>query len=436
MWNLAISIVTPIFNKPVDLFHNKKKPDVVIIANGGCWMSESRSSTHFTATSLLDKHVKLPGSEKASTNPNVDTPPKLEPTILIDKTKAKQLGVQEYIKEEKVKTLQMLRSVTKTLNRMNSHIADLITESDDFIEQKKIMEYKLEKLGVSTEKIKEAGMLDERQFMRTENREKEDRERAAKRKREEEEKTEAENEAKKLRPIPVVQGKQRESFEDKPEKEKSEKEEKEFHDELEFVIKRGEQQKQIIHKQQVILMRQEKEMELKEIRLKQLLAEKAEQEKEKEKVGEEKASGSSKISEETEKVTSSGRMRLENMIKLEYMRFFKTDKKLEANPQEKEPQEEVKVEETNVFLPKYQPREQNVVLIQNPNRRATNKRLGRTKPVNPDLHLGTRYYCDNCSSEFCRKDMLMTHLKWDCLQTVRQFTCDVCNLDFYNENGV
>ena len=418
MWNLAISIVTPIFNKPVDPFHNKKKPDVVIIANGGCWMSESRSSTHFIATSLLDKHVKLPGSEISSTNPNVDTPPKLEPTILIDKTKAKQSGIQEYIKEEKVKTLQILWSVTKMLNRMNSHIADLITESDDFIEQKKIMEYKLEKLGVSVEKIKEAGMLDERQFMRTENREKEDRERAAKRKRKEEEK--AENEVKKLRPIPVVQGKRRESFEDKLEKEKSKKE---FHDELEFVIKRGEQQKQIIHNQQMILMRQEKEMELKEIRLKQLLAEKVEQEKEKEKTGEEKAGGSSKISEETEKVTSSGRMRLENMIKPEYMRFFKTDKKLEAKPREKEPQEEVKPEQTNVFLPKYQPREQNVVLIQNPNRRVTNKRSRRTQPVNPDLRLGTRFYCDNCSSEFSRKDMLATHLKYDCLQTVRQFIC-------------
>ena len=105
MWNLAISIVTPIFNKPLDLFHNKKKPDVVIIANGGCWTSENRSSTHFTATSLLDKHVKLPGSERSSTNPNVDTPPKLELTILIDKTKAKQLGIQEYIKEEKSENL-------------------------------------------------------------------------------------------------------------------------------------------------------------------------------------------------------------------------------------------------------------------------------------------------------------------------------------------
>ena len=324
----------------------------------------------------------------------------------------------------------MLRSVTKMLNRMNSHIADLITESDEFIEQKKVMEYKLEKLGVSAEKIKEAGMLDERQFMRTENREKEDRERAAKRKREEEEKAEAENEAKKLRPIPVVQGKRRESFEDKPEKEKSEKEEKEFHDELEFVIKQGEQQKQITHNQQVILMRQEKEMELKEIRLKQLLAEKAEQEKEKEKVGEEKAGGSSKI-EEMEKVTTSGRMRLENMTKPEYMRFFKTDKKLEAKPQE-----EVKPEETNVYLPKHQPREQSVVLIQNPNHWATNKRSGMTQPIHKDLRIGTRYYCNNCSSEFSRKDMLATHLKYGCLQTVRQFICNACNLDFYHENAV
>ena len=59
--------------------------------------------------------------------------------------------------------------------------------------------------------------------MRTENREKEDRERAAKRKREEDEKAEDENEAKKLRSIPIVQGKWRESFKDKPEKEKERK---------------------------------------------------------------------------------------------------------------------------------------------------------------------------------------------------------------------
>ena len=61
---------------------------------------------------------------------------------------------------------------------------------------------------------------------------------------------------------------------------------------------------------------------------------------------------------------------------------------------------------------------------------------GGPNPVNPDLRVGTRFYCDNCSSEFSWKDMLATHLKWDCLQTVRQFICDACNLDFYHENAV
>ena len=35
MWNIAISIVTPIHKKPVALFHNKDVPDVVIVAIGG-----------------------------------------------------------------------------------------------------------------------------------------------------------------------------------------------------------------------------------------------------------------------------------------------------------------------------------------------------------------------------------------------------------------
>ena len=39
MWNLAISIVTPVLLNPLHLFHMKKEPDVVIVANGGSWMS-------------------------------------------------------------------------------------------------------------------------------------------------------------------------------------------------------------------------------------------------------------------------------------------------------------------------------------------------------------------------------------------------------------
>ena len=62
MWNIAISIVTPIHKKPVALFHNKDVPDIVIVANGRDYMSND-GSTHFTATRCYEEGFKLPGSE-------------------------------------------------------------------------------------------------------------------------------------------------------------------------------------------------------------------------------------------------------------------------------------------------------------------------------------------------------------------------------------
>ena len=79
---------------------------------------------------------------------------------------------------------------------MNNYIAGLIQQSDEIEDQKKIMEYKLEKLGVLAEKIKEAAEIQDRPFMRTEDREKEDKQRAEKRKQEEELKEEEKQEEK------------------------------------------------------------------------------------------------------------------------------------------------------------------------------------------------------------------------------------------------
>ena len=50
MWNLAISIISPISKKPIHLFHTKAQLDVVLLANGGSWMSPENNSTHFSAT--------------------------------------------------------------------------------------------------------------------------------------------------------------------------------------------------------------------------------------------------------------------------------------------------------------------------------------------------------------------------------------------------
>ena len=62
MWNIAISIVTPVHKKPLVLFHNKDIPDMVLVANGSDYMSQ-KGSTHFSATRCYDTGHKIVGSE-------------------------------------------------------------------------------------------------------------------------------------------------------------------------------------------------------------------------------------------------------------------------------------------------------------------------------------------------------------------------------------
>ena len=54
MWNIAISIITPTCKQPLHLFHMKKEPDVIIVANRGSWMSDGKCSTHFSAMMSTD----------------------------------------------------------------------------------------------------------------------------------------------------------------------------------------------------------------------------------------------------------------------------------------------------------------------------------------------------------------------------------------------
>ena len=76
-----------------------------------------------------------------------------------------------------------------------------------------MLEYKLTCLGVSAEKIAEVGELQERGFIRTEEREKIHQERVKKRKRDEKEETEMkQREAKKQKTIAIVKGQRRESY--------------------------------------------------------------------------------------------------------------------------------------------------------------------------------------------------------------------------------
>ena len=93
MWNIAISIVTPIHRKPLSLWHNKEIPDVMIVANGGCYTSKN-SCTHFTATRSTDPKFKMPGSEYLNPTLTQDLTAKMDPIVLADREDARAIGVE------------------------------------------------------------------------------------------------------------------------------------------------------------------------------------------------------------------------------------------------------------------------------------------------------------------------------------------------------
>ena len=61
MWNISISIISPMYHKPLQLFHNNDKPPVVIIANGGD-PARQVPCTHFSASKTKSNYDVLPGS--------------------------------------------------------------------------------------------------------------------------------------------------------------------------------------------------------------------------------------------------------------------------------------------------------------------------------------------------------------------------------------
>ena len=172
MWNVAISIITPISRKPMALFHNKDIPDVVIVANGGCYTLQ-KGCTHFTVTRSTDLKFKQPGSEYVNPTISQDIMAKLEPVVLADREDAKQAELKQYLHSGKEHSVELLPGVCTQIKQLDNRICDMIKESDMFREQKDLLKYQLEKLGVSTEKLRDATkeLSGDRGYVRTEERE-------------------------------------------------------------------------------------------------------------------------------------------------------------------------------------------------------------------------------------------------------------------------
>ena len=85
MWIIAIMIISPGFTKAQPLFHNKMKPDVVIVANSTCWRNGDNNCTHFSATTSYDPTYKVPGTEYTNPAIAVDNVPNTDLINLADK---------------------------------------------------------------------------------------------------------------------------------------------------------------------------------------------------------------------------------------------------------------------------------------------------------------------------------------------------------------
>ena len=193
MWNVAISVVSPVFCYPIDLWHGKEQPDIILIANGRSYMAEGQKTTHFSSSRVIDSSYNKPGLELVNNTVGINPDlvyKKLEPTVLDNPEKARKMAIEEYTRAEKAKSLELLYTITSSINSMDKHIAHLIRESDQKKEQKKTLEFKMTCLGISLDKIEVVSKQKELPYMLTEAAEKELIIQERKRKREEEEKEE------------------------------------------------------------------------------------------------------------------------------------------------------------------------------------------------------------------------------------------------------
>ena len=73
-------------------------------------------------------------------NPTIsqDMTAKLDPIVLDSKDKAKQVALNEYLKDDRENSLELLQTVCKGLKRLDNRIADLIQESDGLHDHRKL----------------------------------------------------------------------------------------------------------------------------------------------------------------------------------------------------------------------------------------------------------------------------------------------------------
>ena len=371
---------------------------------------------------------------------------------------------------------------------MDKQIANLIHESDKKKEQKKQLEFQMQSLGISIEKIELAGKQEELNYILTDTEYKEQVTEDRKRKRKEEE---TENLRKKQRKE-MIQVKDGEIISEMPstveddKKEEEEEEKKRKHDETLILQQQG-----IMANQQQVIQHQDNQLIELNIKIRELEKTNAEQsqrlllheQQQQQQQGviiqqgyiqpqgqvqqllttDPTGSNMPEIDltdleglelptqSDTGASTSRGPYAIENLVKPENWKFLpkfalKTEKgETTAEEEGVAEVESSKVEVINlppqgseniVYIPKKVDKKSALVLVPPTQKRVSSKRSNPGKPVPKDIRDKDHAYCENCSAHYANKGNLNKHIKYNCRRIEFDFICDDCGKGFHTDYGV
>ena len=469
MWNIAISIVSPAIKYPVDLWHNKDFLDIVLVANGGSYLSENNPTTHFSSSRVQDLDFRLPGRELVITMPGYsgDTYKKLKPAILDNKEQARKMAIDQYVNFGKEKSLQLLYGITRLIGKLDRHIAHLIHESEMKKEEQALLSHQLEVLGMSREKIELAIHQKDLPYVLTEEAEREEVRADRKRKRAEEEE---EMERQKRRKSMVIVKDGKVLYDPAVEEGEKAGEKTGGKDEDPKRDKLIQQQKEIIGSKESIILRQDTEICTLNAKIKEL-ENKLQQQVEAELLAqgllptipsfsnipglpELEADVLQQFTQPADPAASTSETRtnpfsVTNVVKPEHLKFLLKFANITVK---KEPQEEQteaagpeEVEIVNlppegsgniVYIPKQVGEKKALVLVPPKQKRVLNKCSNPGAPVPIDSRDPSRFYCENCACHYKEKSDLNKHVKFNCMKTNFDYICDGCQKGFHTDYGV
>ena len=386
---------------------------------------------------------------------------KLTPTVLKDKEMAKQLALNEYLKDERQSSLDLLRTVCKGIRRLDDKITTLIEQSDDLRNQKKFLVYKMEKLGMKSDQI-DMYMQDlgERPFCRTFEREKEDEEENRKRQLEEDKE---ESDEKRAKIIPTVEGYEDIEFLSPGKKAALDQEE---HDN-----KLKQQQKELIRSHELTIQEQEQSLIRQQMTIKfqQDMIEQLKHQQQPSRVQEVQCSssvpggvpGTSVRGNvlQGQFVKTGGTGTIDNFLTPEALAFLHQGRQDRPNVQEddvliSEDIPEVSTARSNVpvlpsqlqisqepnpekvvYLPKQTPDTQNLILVPTRMKKTTSLRAS-TRPVPEELQDESLHYCTKCEAKYTTRDELNRHVAKNCQVKEPEFFCDQFDASFFWPNTI